>query len=76
MVTNRGIALLAAVEIVAALLFAFRRTLFVGLTILLSVFVTAIVADFAHGGFPFRFTFMRLQRCPCSPVRPGGKETA
>jgi len=54
---QHGIAALAVVEIVAALLFAFRRTRSFGLTILLAVFAIATVADFSQGGFPFRFLF-------------------
>jgi hypothetical protein len=52
-----GIRLLALVEIAAAVFFGFRRTRLLGLGILLAVFAVATVADFAHGGVPFRFLF-------------------
>ncbi|MEY2562175.1 MAG: hypothetical protein QOH88_368 [Verrucomicrobiota bacterium] len=54
---QHAVALLAAAEIAAALLFAFGRTRRFGLVILLAIFAVATVADFAHGGFPFRFLF-------------------
>ena len=74
---QRGIALLAVVEIVAALLFAFRRTRFFGLAILLTVFAIATVADFAHGGLPFRFVFYAASALlVVRLVRPTAKEVA
>ena len=54
---QHAVFLLAATEIAAALLFAFRRTRLFGLAILLGVFAVATVADFAHGAVPFRFLF-------------------
>jgi hypothetical protein len=52
-----GVRLLALVEIAAAFFFVFRGTRLLGLGILLAVFAVATVADFAHGGVPFRFFF-------------------
>jgi hypothetical protein len=74
---QHGVALLAVVEIVAALLFAFWRTRLFGLAILLTVFAIATVADFAHGGFPFRFLFYAASALlVVRLVRPTASEAA
>ena len=58
------VALLAAVEIAGALMLMWRRTQWVGASVLLAVFACAQVLSAVEGEYPTRFPAIRRQRAP------------